>query len=47
MSNCLNLPFRTQGEFRRLKPISKKPGDMEKLLYPGGPHRVLLSFTLF
>ena len=40
ISNCLNLPFETQGRSRRLKPFTYKQetGDMERLLYPGEPH---------
>ena len=48
ISNYLNLLFGTGGKFRRLKSFSYKQeaGDMERLLYWGGLHRVLLSFTL-
>lgn len=44
--NCLNLPFETQGKSRRLKAFSyqQETGDPERLLYPGGLLRVLLSF---
>ena len=48
IGNCLNLPFGTQGKSRRLnETISYKPetGDTERLLCPGGPHRVLLGFN--
>lgn len=47
ISNSLNLPFGTQGRSRRLKsfPYKQETGDMGRLLYPGEPHRVLLSFT--
>ena len=47
MRNCLNLPFGTQGRSRRRKPFfyGQEMGDVERLLYPGGPHRFLLSFT--
>ena len=43
---CLNLLFGTQGGLggRSLFPTNKKRGDTERLLYPGGPHRVLPSF---
>ena len=46
ISNCLNLPFGTQGKSRRLKPLSYRHemGDMERLSYPGGPDMALLSF---
>lgn len=45
ISSCLKLPFGTQGRTRRAKPFSYKQetGDRERLLYPRGPHRVLLS----
>ena len=45
-SNCLNLPFGTQGSSRRLKPFSYKQetGDIERFLHLGGTHRVLLGF---
>ena len=47
ISNCLNLPFGTQGRSKRLKLFSYKQemGDTERLLCPGGPHRVLLRFN--
>ena len=47
ISNCLNLPFGTQGRSRRLKPFSYKQemGGTERLSYPGEPHRVLLGFV--
>ena len=46
ISNCLDLPFGTQGMSRRLKPFlyKQETGDMERLLYLGGSHSVLLSF---
>ena len=46
ISNCLNLSFRTQVRSRRPKPFSEKHemGGRERLLYPGEPYRVLLSF---
>ena len=49
ITNCLNLPFGTQGRSKRLKPFSYKQemGDTERPSYMGdmgGPHRVLLDF---
>ena len=47
MSSCLNLPFGTQGRSRRLNEAITykwKTGDPERLLYPEGPYRALLSF---
>ena len=48
ISNCLNLCFGTQGRSRRLKPFSHKQEmrNTERLLYPGGPHQVLLVSRL-
>ena len=44
ISNCLNLPFQTQGRSRRLKPFSyKEMGDAERLLYPGQPYSVSIT----
>ena len=46
ISNCLHLPFETQGRSWRLNEtylLNKKWGH-RKGLYPGGPHRILLSF---
>ena len=47
-SNCLNLPFGTQGRSRRWKHFSYKQemGDKERCLYLGwkGKHRILHSF---
>ena len=44
------VAFGTQERPRRLKPVSyrQEMGDIEGLLYPGRPHRILLSlnFTL-
>ena len=48
-SNCLNLPFGTQGRSRRWKPFSSEQemGDKERCLYLGwrGKHRILRSFN--
>lgn len=45
--SCWSLPFGTRGRSGRLKPFSyrQETGDTERLLYPGGPHRVLLRVT--
>lgn len=44
-SNCLNLPFRTQGRYRRPKLFPKIwYGGHRKTFRPGGPHRVPLGF---
>ena len=46
ISDWLNLSFGIQGRSGRQKPFSyKENGDTERLLYPGGPCRVLLHFT--
>ena len=41
ISNCLNLPFGSQGRSGRLKPFScrQEMGDKERFLYLGGLHR--------
>ena len=46
ISNCLHLPFETQGRSWRLNEthLLNKKWDHRKGLYPGGPHRILLSF---
>ena len=47
ISNCLNLPFGTQGRSRRLNEayfLQTRNGGHGKDLYWRGPHRVLLSF---
>ena len=48
ISNCLNLPFGTQGRSRRLNEsyfLQIRNGQHKKDLHPGGAHRVLLCFT--
>ena len=40
ISNCLNLPFGTQGRSRRLN-----EAKFLQTRHTGGPHRVLLHFT--
>ena len=48
ISDCLNLPFGTRGRSWRQKPFSYKQEieSTERLVYLGGPHKVLLGFTL-
>ena len=45
ISSCLNLPCGTQGWSRRLNPFfyNQEMGNTERLLYLGGPNRVLLG----
>ena len=45
ISNCLNLPFGTQGRSWRLEPIPYKQevGDIERLLCPGPPQGPAVS----
>ena len=47
ISNCSNLPFETQGRFKRLKPFScnQEMEDAERLLCPRVPQGVLLTFN--
>ena len=47
ISNCLNLPFGNQRNSEKLKSFSYKPrkGGMERLLYPGRLHGVVLDFS--
>ena len=46
ISNCLHLPFETQGQSSRLKPFSYKQeiAYTWRFLYPRGPHSILFSF---
>ena len=44
ISNCLNLPFGTQGRSRRPRHFFLQTRNTVRLLYPGEPHRVLLGF---
>ena len=45
--NCLNLPFGNQRNSEKLKSFSYKPRKegMERLLYPGRLHGVVLDFS--
>ena len=48
ISNCLNLPFGTQGRSSRLKAffLQTRNRDTERPLCLGGPHRVPPSFNI-